>query len=263
MTTTQFAATYVTANLGEDASAFDISRFLSLKSKLDVVRPSSHEGYTIGVLSAILCAQRRGDAVPALFRAATQDATQEMVKMTFITVRECITLINPYVGIPSCMPAIIGLVGELRHRGIDSVPSPKRPGFDKCDWNAEGDRMRETLYGGVGNQEGLAFISNHWPDFAHYAYTAVFGYLYGSRLLSTRESELIVASAILGQGATRQARIHCKVALKLGNAIEILKEVVDAAVVVGIWNNSPLPVTVDVEECAEQLKDSLSKRGMP
>ncbi|KAJ4204156.1 hypothetical protein NW759_014993 [Fusarium solani] len=256
-----FTATYVTANLAPNASAYDSARFLSFRDELDKSLLSSSPGYTMGILSAILCAQRRADGVLFLFRDATRDRTDADTARIFLTVRECITLVTPYVGMPACMPAITGLVGEMRQRGIKTTPADlQRPNFQEFDWGALGDDMRETLYGGVGNQEGLAMISEYWPEFSTYAYTAVFGYLYGSRLLSTAECELVVFSSILGQGATRQARIHCKVALKLGNTAEVLQQVVTIAADIANWNNTPLPAIVDVSQCSVELRESLAGR---
>lgn len=74
----------------------------------------------------MLVAQKRGDAVSALFQDATKDESDENVKELFILVREALALAAPFVGFPSCMPAVFGLVGELRKRGIDEVPTQPR-----------------------------------------------------------------------------------------------------------------------------------------
>lgn len=64
--------------------------------------------------------------MPALFRDVTKDESETSLSAIFTTVRESITLVAPYVGMPSCLPAISGLVGELRHRGISGIPGPER-----------------------------------------------------------------------------------------------------------------------------------------
>jgi hypothetical protein len=74
----------------------------------------------------MIVAQKRGDAVSALFEDATKDESDANAKAIFIVVREALALAAPFVGFPSCMPAVFGLVGELRKRGIDEVPIQPR-----------------------------------------------------------------------------------------------------------------------------------------
>lgn len=74
----------------------------------------------------MLVAQKRGDAVSALFQDAIKDDSDADVKEIFICVREALALAAPFVGFPSCMPAVFGLVGQLRKRGIDEVQTQPR-----------------------------------------------------------------------------------------------------------------------------------------
>lgn len=74
----------------------------------------------------MLCAQSRGDAVGAIFNQITEDQPEESVKEIFTIVREAVTLVTPFVGLPNSMPAVFGLVHAVRERGIDSVPAPSR-----------------------------------------------------------------------------------------------------------------------------------------
>ncbi|CAI7677583.1 unnamed protein product [Penicillium discolor] len=83
-----FAAKYINTNLAQDAPAYDRARFLAWNEKLQKVQPSTQNGFTIGLLSAMLCAQRRGDAAAALFRDATKDESDADLVECFTIVRE-------------------------------------------------------------------------------------------------------------------------------------------------------------------------------
>ena len=74
----------------------------------------------------MLCAQGRGDSVVRIFRDVAKDKSEEEVKRIFTAVREAVTLVTPFVGLPNCMPACFGLVNELKERGITEVPGPRR-----------------------------------------------------------------------------------------------------------------------------------------
>lgn len=63
-----------------------------------------------------LCAQRRGDAVSLLFRDLTKQKSDNEVIEIFLTIREGITIIFPFVGLPNCIPACLGLIAELQKR---------------------------------------------------------------------------------------------------------------------------------------------------
>lgn len=70
----------------------------------------------------MLCAQRRGDAVPKLFRDLAKNKTAEETKALFASLKLALNLTWAFSGLPQCIPACLGLVGELRELGI-SGPS--------------------------------------------------------------------------------------------------------------------------------------------
>lgn len=74
----------------------------------------------------ILCAQARGDTVVWLFRDVTKDKSQSEIRNVFTFLREAITLVVPFVGLPNTMPACFGLVGELKTQGIENVDGKRR-----------------------------------------------------------------------------------------------------------------------------------------
>jgi hypothetical protein len=94
---------------------------------------------------------------------------------------------------------------------------------------------------------------------AYYAHATIFGYLIaGSQLLSLPEVELVVASSIIGLGAVRQARSHCKGSIQLGNSVEVMEAIVQTAYELGKWNRTPLPGSLDVPALAAEVRANLA-----
>lgn len=94
---------------------------------------------------------------------------------------------------------------------------------------------------------------------AYYAHTTIFGYLIaGSRLLSLQEAELVVASSIIGLGAVRQARSHCKGSIQLGNSVDVMEAIVQTAYELAKWNKTPLLGSLDVPALAAEVRANLA-----
>lgn len=66
----------------------------------------------------MLCAQRRGDAVPKLFRDLSKEKNKGEIQAMFLLFKHAINITWPFVGLPNCVPASLGLVNELREYGI-------------------------------------------------------------------------------------------------------------------------------------------------
>ncbi|PVH79623.1 hypothetical protein DL98DRAFT_631100 [Cadophora sp. DSE1049] len=256
-----FKSKYTTANLPEGASQYDPALFAQLFAKLQQAAPSESPDFIAALLSAMLCAQRRGDIVPTLFQEWTSKKTDAETEKTFIVIREAIGLIYAFVGLPNCIPACLGLVGELHSRNIQIVEGRRRSDIEKKDWFESGRDTRLNIYNGVGNPEVHCMITTYFPDMAYINDVAVFGYLInGSLDIQTLEnSELIVAGAITAMGATRQARSHCKASIGVGNPVALVSKVVEVASEIAAWNRSPLPGAIVVSELAEELKANLAK----
>jgi hypothetical protein len=64
----------------------------------------------------------RGDHVPKLFEEAIEGVTDiEEIKNIFYRIRESITIIWTFVGIPWTVPAGLGLVSVLQRKGIEEI----------------------------------------------------------------------------------------------------------------------------------------------
>jgi hypothetical protein len=134
----------------------------------------------------------------------------------------------------------------------------------------------------VGNKEVGQMLGQYMPDLskpwghsqpridkvlilgqATYNKVGVFGYLCGgSPIFRLEEVETIVVSAIIGLGATRQARSHTKAAMQLGIAVEILAAIDRVAQDIAKWNETPLPEVLDIAQLRRELSRELDKIGV-
>ncbi|KAL3457182.1 hypothetical protein BJX64DRAFT_293354 [Aspergillus heterothallicus] len=255
---TEFAKKYTEANIARDAAAYDENVFLPLHEKLASL--VSSDTLATAILTAVLCAQARGDAVVQLFRSVTKHSSQEEVKARFIAVREAITIAVPFVGLPNTMPACFGLVNELRGRGIeDGVLEQKRANFPDLDYTSHGNETVTRIYRGVGNSEVREMIQQYFPQMSYYGRTTIWGYLVGSSpVFELRDAEILVAASVMGLGATRQARSHVKCALSVGNLVDLVRATVEVAREVAAWNGRLILAGVNVDELAQELERSLA-----
>lgn len=98
-------------------------------------------------------------------------------------------------------------------------------------------------------QSIIARFATYWADFSSLTWTVVFGYsLSGTTATSIfeeAESQMVLATATAGSGATRQARSHLTAAVGLGISMSAAKAISDASVKLNEWNGvtvvPPLP----------------------
>lgn len=64
------------------------------------------------------------------------------------------------------------------------------------------------------------------------------------------QSHLVVASAIIALGATRQSRSHIKATLGMGNSVDCVKAVVSVLTRIAEWAGRPI-ASLDVDELAQ------------
>ncbi|KAL3481305.1 hypothetical protein BJX99DRAFT_253608 [Aspergillus californicus] len=253
---TEFSTKYTNANIADDAAEYHDGLFQQLHEKLSATAPS--ETLATAILSVILCAQQRGDAVVRLFRAVTEDKSDVEIGPIFAAVREAITIVVPFVGLPNCMPACFGLVSELRGRGIEEVPATRRPNLDQLDYTKHGAESVSRIYRGVGNSEVRNMIQQYFPEMSYYGRTTVWGYLVGSSpIFELKDAEMLVAASIAGLGATRQVRSHVKCALSVGNSLELVSAMLEAAREIGSWNGRSLSGEIHAGELGEELRRNL------
>jgi hypothetical protein len=73
-----------------------------------------------------------------------------------------------------------------------------------------------------------------------------------------RESHLLVLTAILGLGATRQMGSHIKATLGIGNPVDSIKVLVSVVSKLAVWAGKPFKAP-DVDALAEQVRQSVTK----
>ncbi|CAK7220667.1 hypothetical protein SBRCBS47491_004266 [Sporothrix bragantina] len=94
-------------------------------------------------------------------------------------------------------------------------------------------------------------------DFDRVVQTVALGYCHvgttKTGVLKAHETELVLAAAIAGSGATRSAIIHGKAALVAGNSVAALRATYEMAETINKWNNVAFVLVV-----AEDLATGLS-----
>lgn len=71
-----------------------------------------------------------------------------------------------------------------------------------------------------------------------------------------QESHLIIATAIMALGATRQTKSHIKASLGIGNTVDCMKAVVEAVTKIADWADRPIG-EFDINELSLQIQKAL------
>ncbi|KAF9875486.1 hypothetical protein CkaCkLH20_06867 [Colletotrichum karsti] len=254
-----FDSKYTNANMARDATSYDPSLFRDLVKQLEEVDDGRIKEAAPGIIAAMLCAQHRGDSVPKLFRDLTGEKSAEETKALFVVFRQAITLIWPFVGLPQCIPASLGLVGELRQLGISITDQMDRPLLNEINWHEKGLETRKTIYRTAANSEVMDMMSGFFPELTYATHAVVFGFIIGGseKTQSLPLSEITIAGAIAALGATRQTRTHFKGSMGLGISVATVQAVLSSAERVAAWNGNKLPGEVDVAALAEEVGTNL------
>ncbi|KAH9205680.1 hypothetical protein DL95DRAFT_317114 [Leptodontidium sp. 2 PMI_412] len=256
-----FSKKYTQANVAKDAAKYDGALFGQWQTQLQKVLPNATSGLTSGILVAMLCAQGRGDAAGALFSDSVASHKAHVLEL-FAVIREALTLSMGIVGLPNVMPAIFGSVAELKKGNTSPLTLIRwcRPTFKNANYEEIGREVHQKIYRGVGNPEVAAMVAQYFPDLSYLATSGIFGYAIGGcEILPFQERELVVVSAIIALGASRQARSHCKAAIQLGNAPKVLETLDEIAQNVARWNGRALPDRLNVPQLVVELNAELAK----
>ncbi|CAI0642327.1 unnamed protein product [Colletotrichum noveboracense] len=248
-TAKEFNDKYTNANLAADASPYDETVFHYLVRHLELVDGGAIAPVAPGIIASMLCAQRRGDAVPKLFHDLAKARDVDETKMLFASFKLALDLTWPFTGLPQCVPACLGLIGELRE--LDA------------DWFKKGIQTNEAIYRAVGNAEVHRTIGEVFPEITYIANIAVFGFLIGGseRTQSLPLCEITIAGAVAALGATRQAKSHFKGSMGLGISVASIEAVLYAAEQVAKWNGAQLPGKIDATGLAMEVETNLRNPG--
>jgi hypothetical protein len=75
------------------------------------------------------------------------------------------------------------------------------------------------------------------------------------------ESHLIVATAIMALGATRQTKSHLKATLGIGNSIAGVKAMANVVTRIAEWADRPPIGLFDIDELAADIQRALRSEG--
>jgi hypothetical protein len=117
--------------------------------------------------------------------------------------------------------------------------------------------MAERTYAKVNNPEVRELLSIGFPEMRTAMTAVTWGYnIAGANktgLLAEHQTELLVATAIVSGGATRQSRSHIKASIGMGNKVEVVEEVVSIATEFAKWAGNALPNLLDVDTLAKEV----------
>ncbi|KAJ6071581.1 hypothetical protein N7499_009595 [Penicillium canescens] len=224
---------YVSTNLRPGSKDFDAESFKELQQEID-----------------------RSDVVGRIFDQVTADMTPEDSMETFKRLREAITIVYPFLGMPSCIPACYGVIGVIQKKGSQYASDDRlRSSIITQEDMDKGQELRQRVYHGVGNSEIFQLMDKYFGDLFACSTAITWGYLISKaneHVFTEQESHLIVASAIIALGAARQARSHIKATIGLGNDVLVVKSVVNVVRKLAKWAGISINLP-NVDECAEEF----------
>ncbi|KAH6698475.1 hypothetical protein BKA61DRAFT_682505 [Leptodontidium sp. MPI-SDFR-AT-0119] len=253
-----FEQKYVTTNVKLEAPTYSSDLIRELRKELCALDPVEFKYLSYAVLSALLIGAHRGDFVPKMFEEVIEEESDlESIKAVFYRIRECVMAIYAFVGIPWVVPSCLGIVNVLQRHGIEKIAEETFRGpIDGERLLAEGKQITEKVYRGVNNNEVRDMLSIGFPEMRKGIAVIVWGYNIGgavnSGVLLDREVELLVATAIIGGGATRQSKSHIKASLGMGNRLDVVNKIIEIAMRFTSWNQTPVN-PIDFDQLVEEM----------
>ncbi|KAJ5174161.1 uncharacterized protein N7482_000038 [Penicillium canariense] len=247
--------TYVSTNVKPGARPYDRGLFLKLNDELFRLQPEL-QTLSHAIIAAACCAVGRADVVGRFFDDITTDASPEYSENIFLCLREAITIIFPYLGMPTCIPACYGMVGVVQRKGPEyaSTRVLRKDTIGEDDVH-RGRVLRDRIYSGVGNSQIFGLMDQYFTDLFTCSTVVTWGYLIAKaneEVFQPNESHLIIVTAIAALGATRQARSHIKATLGIQNTVDSVKAVLQTVMKISEWADRPIH-PVDVDGLAEQM----------
>ncbi|KAH6954791.1 hypothetical protein DER45DRAFT_646525 [Fusarium avenaceum] len=254
-------AKYVSTNVKPEARKYDRDFFLDLNSKLATSHPEL-KSFSHAIIAASCCAVNRADVVGRFFDDITFDLTPEESEKLFLCVREAITIVFPYLGMPTCIPACYGMIGVVQRKGTEyaSTKVLRKTTIDEEDVR-KGSELKSRIYSGVGNSGIFSLMDKYFTDLFTCSSVVIWGYLISKaneEVFQPNESHLIIAASIAALGATRQTKSHIKATLGIGNSVASVKTVLDVVRKITEWADRPIG-NFDVDALSEEIQNALKK----
>ncbi|KEF51224.1 uncharacterized protein A1O9_12727 [Exophiala aquamarina CBS 119918] len=252
--------TYVSTNVKPGSRSYDKDFFLGLRSSFQDQPPL--ESISDAIIATACCAVGRADVVGRFFDDITHDLSPEESQAIFLRLRESITFVFPYLGIPTCIPACYGMIGVVKRKGWEFASTERLRGrMISVDDAKRGRELRTSVYRNVGNSEIFGLMDTYFTDLFMCSTVVTWGYLLAranEKLFQIHESHLVVAATIMALGATRQTKSHIKATLGLGSSVQSVKAVMNVVGQISDWADRPL-VDFDVDELAGQVQQGVGR----
>ncbi|KAL2783612.1 hypothetical protein BJX66DRAFT_318205 [Aspergillus keveii] len=255
-------ATYVSTNLRPGSPPFDSRFFLGLNRDLSACDPEV-ANIAPAIIAVACCAVNRADIVGKFFDYVSEDYTPEQSQEEFLRLREAITIVYPFLGMPTCIPACYGMIGVMERKGPEfaSVRRLRAPIMTEEDV-AKGKELRARIYAGVGNSGIFSLMDRYFTELFACSTAFTWGYLISKaneEVFEVWQSHLILVAAITALGAVRQTKSHVKATIGIGNKVDTVKAVLDVVLKIAEWAGRPLTTVPNVDDCARQIQQSLNK----
>jgi len=251
---------YVSTNLKPGSKPYDKNFFHKLNAELVSTHSESTDlAYTL--IAAGCCAVGRADVVGRFFDDLTSQSTAVESEHVFLRLREAITIIFPYLGMPTCMPACYGMIGVVQRKGSQFASQRVlRKATVTEDDVRKGTELRARIYSGVGNSDIFTLMDKYFTDLFQTSTVVTWGYLIAKaneEVFEPQDSHLIVATAIMALGATRQTKSHIKATIGVGNPLGLVKSVVAMVTRIAEWADRPKIGPFDVDGLASEIQAHL------
>ncbi|KAL6918563.1 hypothetical protein FSST1_010058 [Fusarium sambucinum] len=252
---------YVSTNVKPSARKYDRDLFLGLNSTLATSHPEL-KSFSHAIIAAACCAVNRADVVGRFFDDISFDSTTEESEKLFLCLREAITIIFPYLGMPTCIPACYGMIGVVQRKGTEyaSTKVLRKTIVDEEDVK-KGTELKSRIYSGVGNSGIFSLMDKYFTDLFTCSTVVTWGYLISKaneEVFEPNQSHLIIAATIAALGATRQTKSHIKATLGIGNSVSCVKTVLDVVKKIAEWADRPIG-NFDVDALSEEIQNALKK----
>ncbi|KIV87319.1 hypothetical protein PV11_02874 [Exophiala sideris] len=256
----QWDKKYVSTNVKSGSQPYSSELFMEVHSAL-VSSQAELIDVSYTIIVAACCAVGRADVVGRFFDDLTVSATPQESETIFLRLREAITILFPYLGMPTCIPACYGMIGVVQRKGPSyaSTKVLRKPTITEEDVR-KGTELRARIYRGVGNSDIFTLMDKYFTDLFTTSTVVTWGYLIAKaneEVFQPQESHLIVATAIMALGATRQTKSHLKATMGLGNSVGCVKAVIATVTRIVDWAGRPPVGPFDVDQLASEIQKAL------
>ncbi|KAF9890069.1 hypothetical protein FE257_006749 [Aspergillus nanangensis] len=236
---------YVSTNVKPGSPLYSTELLLGLHRELLTSQPQLKD-VASAIIATACCAVGRADVVGRIFDDLTANSDPAESQQIFLRLREALTIVFPYVGMPTCIPACYGMIGVIQRKGEAYASTRVLRSATITEEDARmGQELRSRVYKGVGNSEIFGLMDRYFTDLFTTSTVVTWGYLIAKAnegVFEPNESHLIVASTIIALGATRQSKSHIKATLGLGNSVECVNAVIRAVSEIAYWAGRPIDV---------------------